>query len=63
MMKRILSVGKFKHPLNSNKPYYIEIEFFADKDPVIQDVDEKTFFKIIDEIIVAHKPKVLISVN
>lgn len=63
MMKRVLSVGKFKCPDDSNKPYYVEIEFFVGGESLIQEVDEKTFFTLIKKIITTYKPEIIVNVS
>ncbi len=59
MEKRLVSVGKFKDPEDREKPYWVSIEWFEGKPPVVQPVSEGDFFMLLGRIFGKYGPVML----
>jgi hypothetical protein len=51
MDKKILSVGKYSNPADSDRCYFVMIEWFEDHPPVEQPVDESALLELINKLI------------
>lgn len=62
-LKRVLSVGRYVEPEDSDRPYFMMLDFFEGKPPVMQPLSEGTMLSLINSVLKNQRVEIPVVVK
>jgi hypothetical protein len=59
--KRVIGAGRYANPEDNTRPYWVALEWFKGRQPVIQPCSEVDFFKLIHKLLAKYPVSVRVE--